>query len=77
MVEILADILQNSTLPSDAIEREKGVILREMEEIEQNLQEVVFDYMHQAAYQGTPLMRTILGPSENVKCVFIVRRTAM
>jgi processing peptidase subunit beta len=33
------------------IERERGVILREMQEVEQNLQEVVFDHLHATAYQ--------------------------
>ncbi len=42
-------------------------ILREMQEIENNLQEVTFDHLHDTAYQGTPLARTILGPSENIK----------
>jgi len=66
-VEILADIIQNSKLGEEEIERERGVILREMEEIEQNQQEVVFDYLHATAYQGTPLGFTILGPSENIQ----------
>ena len=49
------------------IERERGVILREMQEVEMNLQEVVFDHLHSVAYQGTPLGRTILGPTANIK----------
>ncbi|KAL0196525.1 hypothetical protein M9458_010097, partial [Cirrhinus mrigala] len=65
-VEILADIIQNSTLGEAEIERERGVILREMQEVETNLQEVVFDYLHATAYQDTPLGRTILGPTENI-----------
>jgi len=68
-VEILADIIQNSKLGETEIERERGVILREMEEIEQNQQEVVFDYLHATAYQGTPLGLTILGPSENIQTI--------
>ena len=32
-----------------------------------NLQEVVFDHLHASAYQGTPLGRTILGPTENIE----------
>ena len=40
-MEILSDIIQNSTLGETEIERERGVILREMEEIEQN-QQVLF-----------------------------------
>uniref|UniRef100_A0A674DTI4 Mitochondrial-processing peptidase subunit beta n=1 Tax=Salmo trutta TaxID=8032 RepID=A0A674DTI4_SALTR len=59
-VEILADIIQNSTLGGAEIERERGVILREMQEVETNLQEVVFDYLHATAYQATALGRTIL-----------------
>lgn len=70
-MEILADIIQNSTLGEAEIERERGVILREMQEVETNLQEVVFDYLHATAYQKTALGRTILGPTENIKYVQI------
>merc|ERR1711962_921716 len=68
-VEVLADILQNSKLGEQEIERERGVILREMQEVEMNLQEVVFDHLHAVAYQGTPLGRTILGPTGNIKSI--------
>ena len=68
-VEILADILQNSKFGEQEIERERGVILREMQEVEMNLQEVVFDHLHAVAYQGTPLGRTILGPTENINSI--------
>ena len=39
-VDILSDILQNSLLDPAAIERERGVILREMEEVEKSQEEV-------------------------------------
>lgn len=68
-VEILADIIQNSKFGETEIERERGVILREMQEVESNLQEVVFDHLHATAYQGTPLGRTILGPTQNIKSI--------
>merc|ERR1712000_777639 len=32
-------------------------------------EEVLFDYLHAAAYQGTPLARTILGPERNIKSI--------
>jgi processing peptidase subunit beta len=67
VVELLSDIVQNSQFNEEDIERERHVILREMQEIENNLQEVTFDHLHATAYQGTPLGRTILGPSENIK----------
>ncbi|CAF1556945.1 unnamed protein product, partial [Didymodactylos carnosus] len=69
IVELLSDIIQNSKFGEEEIERERSTILREMQEIENNLQEVVFDYLHATAYQGTPLGRTILGPTENVKSI--------
>lgn len=68
-VEILSDILLNSKLGENEIERERGVILREMQEVEQNMQEVVFDHLHTCAFQGTPLGMTILGPTANIKSI--------
>ncbi|KAI1077420.1 mitochondrial-processing peptidase subunit beta [Whalleya microplaca] len=66
-VDILADILQNSKLEPSAIERERDVILRESEEVEKQLDEVVFDHLHATAYAHQPLGRTILGPRENIR----------
>lgn len=66
-VDILADILQNSKLEPSAIERERGVILRESEEVEKQIEEVVFDHLHATAFQHQPLGRTILGPKENIR----------
>lgn len=40
-----------------------------MQEVETNLQEVVFDHLHSIAFQGTPLGMTILGPTENIKSI--------
>ncbi|KAH9262145.1 hypothetical protein BASA82_000800 [Batrachochytrium salamandrivorans] len=68
-VEILSDILQGSTLNEDAISRERDVILRESEEVDKNKEEVVFDLLHGAAYQGSSLGRTILGSRENIKSI--------
>ncbi|KAG8182104.1 hypothetical protein JTE90_018375 [Oedothorax gibbosus] len=68
-IDILSDILQNSKYGNSEIEVERGVILREMQEIEMNLQELVFDHLHAAAFQNTTLGRTILGPIENIKSI--------
>ncbi|KAF3096552.1 hypothetical protein TWF225_007868 [Orbilia oligospora] len=68
-VEILSDILQNSRLDESAIEREREVILREQEEVDKQLEEVVFDHLHATAFQGQPLGRTILGPKENILAI--------
>ena len=65
-VDILSDILLNSKLSPDAIERERAVILREEEEIAKSEEEVTFDRLHSMAYQGTPLDKLILGSRENI-----------
>ncbi|KAF7982865.1 hypothetical protein HWV62_25090 [Athelia sp. TMB] len=65
-VDIISDILQNSKLETSAIERERDVILREQQEVDKQLEEVVFDHLHSIAFQGQPLGRTILGPKANI-----------
>merc|ERR1711937_361075 len=66
-LDVIADILQNPKLDVGAIEREKSVILREMEEVEKMPEEVLFDHLHATAFQSTSLGRTILGPASNVR----------
>lgn len=62
---------QNSNLDERAIERERDVILREMQEVEGIPEEVIFDHLHATAFQHSPLGRTILGPAENVRWVLV------
>mmetsp|Transcript_30314 Transcript_30314/g.55316 ORF Transcript_30314/g.55316 Transcript_30314/m.55316 type:complete len:476 (+) Transcript_30314:74-1501(+) len=66
-LDILSDILTNSTLDKSYIDFERGVILREMEEVEKIVEEVIFDRLHLAAFNQSPLGFTILGPVENIQ----------
>ncbi|KAL6757633.1 ubiquinol:cytochrome c oxidoreductase 50 kDa core 1 subunit [Haematococcus lacustris] len=68
-VGILSDILLNSNLDERAINKERDVILREMEEVNKQTSELVFDHLHATAFQFSPLGRTILGPVENIKSI--------
>ncbi|XP_021806378.1 probable mitochondrial-processing peptidase subunit beta, mitochondrial [Prunus avium] len=68
-LSILADILQNSKFDDNRILREREVILREMEEVEKQPDEVIFDHLHATAFQYSPLARTILGPANNIKTI--------
>ncbi|KAK7304553.1 hypothetical protein VNO77_42434 [Canavalia gladiata] len=68
-LDILADILQNSKFDDNRMSRERDVILREMEEVEGQTEEVIFDHLHTTAFQYTPLGRTILGPVQNIKTI--------
>lgn len=66
-VDSLADVLLNSEIKEQDIERERDVILREMEEVSTVIDEVLFDELHQTAFQTSSLGYTILGPQENIK----------
>lgn len=68
-MEILGDILQNSLLDAGAVERERDVILREMEEVNKQHEELILDLLHEAAYRGGGLGRTILGPEANIRTI--------
>jgi len=68
-MDILSDILLNSKFDEEAIERERDVILREMREVQMQTDEVIFDCLHETAYAGGGLGRTILGPKENIKSI--------
>jgi processing peptidase subunit beta len=66
-VEILADIIQNSTFSDAEVEKVKADIMKEFQEAESNLTTVVMDYLHATAYQGTSLGHPVLGTTQSVK----------
>lgn len=57
-VDILSDILMNSTIDEDAVQMEKHVILREMEEVEKQTEEVIFDRLHTTVRTPENVMRS-------------------
>ncbi len=66
-VECLSDILLNSQFSRENVEAEKSTILREMEEVNQNIDEVLFDQLHATAFPQSALGYPILGSRENVQ----------
>jgi predicted Zn-dependent peptidase len=65
-LDILADILTQSTFDRDELEREKGVILQEIGAVEDTPDDLVFDLFNAAAFPEQPLGRAILGTPEGV-----------
>ena len=66
-LEVLADILMNSTFDEREIEIERGVILSEIGQSLDTPDDVIFDWLQGVSYPGQPMGRPILGPAENVK----------
>ena len=65
-VELLADILINSTFPEDEIDREKGVIIQEIGQAHDTPDDIVFDLFQSISHPDHPLGRPILGTQDSV-----------
>ena len=64
--ELIADIVLNPTFDPREIEIERGVILQEIGQALDTPDDIIFDWLQEAAYPAQPMGRTILGPSERV-----------
>ena len=65
-LDILADILTDSTFDSVELEREKGVILQEIGAVEDAPDDLVFELLNATAFPDQPIGRPILGTKERV-----------
>jgi len=65
-LDILADILTESTFDKTELEREKGVILQEIGAVEDTPDDLVFDLFNASAFPDQPIGRPILGTPEQV-----------
>ena len=65
-IDILSDIIKNSTLPEDEIERERGVIISEIGQSFDSPDDRVFENFTETVFQNQSLGRPILGTKETV-----------
>jgi predicted Zn-dependent peptidase len=65
-IELLADILFFPTFPEKELEKEKSVIIEEIEMYEDNPEETIFDAFHSMVFPGHSLGFSILGRKESV-----------
>ncbi|MBL6932721.1 MAG: insulinase family protein [Rhodospirillales bacterium] len=65
-VDLIADILQNSTMENEELERERTVILQEISQANDTPDDVVFDNFQAAAFPDQPLGRQVLGDADIV-----------
>ena len=66
-IDILGDILSNSTFDPEELRREKHVILQEIGASHDAPEDRVFDHIQELAFPDQPLGRTILGTAETVQ----------
>ena len=65
-LDVIGDIVLNPAFDPREIEVERGVILSEIGQSLDTPDDVIFDWLQEAAYPGQPIGRTILGPAERV-----------
>ncbi|PLX30452.1 MAG: peptidase M16 [Alphaproteobacteria bacterium] len=66
-VEILADILQNSTFDPHEMDREREVIIQEIGQTNDTPSDIVYDYFESQCFPDHAIGRSILGPVATVK----------
>ncbi len=66
-VNILSDMIINSTMPKDEVEKERGVILAEIRATKDSVEDYSFKRTNEIAFKNSPLKYDVAGIEENVK----------
>lgn len=66
-LDIFSDIVFNSTFPAKELEKEKDVIIDEINSYNDNPYELIYDEFEQMVFDNHPLGRSILGTEKSVK----------
>lgn len=66
-LELLTDIVFRSTYPQHEIDKERGVILEEIDSYEDNPAELIFDDFEDTLFRGHSLGHNILGTPRHIK----------
>jgi predicted Zn-dependent peptidase len=66
-LDVLSDILTESTFDSEELRREQNVIVQEIGAAEDAPDDLVFERLHETAFPKQPLGRSILGTRETVR----------
>jgi len=70
-VDVLADLIKNPDFKEAELEREKGVIIEEIREIEDTPSDIIFDYFTEQLFPNHPIGRSIQGSIENIRSLTI------
>src|SRR5438105_8425051 len=66
-LDVLADILQNSTFDPEELERERAVILQEIGQANDTPDDIIFDYFQERAFPDQAMGRPVLGRPEIIR----------
>jgi predicted Zn-dependent peptidase len=68
-VDILADILLNSSMDGEELAREQHVVVQEINQADDTPDDIIFDYFQSAAFPNQPMGWPVLGREEIVRAV--------
>jgi len=66
-LDVLTDIINNATIDGSDFDKERDVVLHEIDMTADQLEEYIFDMCFELAYKGHSLGRSILGTPETLK----------
>lgn len=66
-MDVLSDIVKNSLIDASEVEKEKGVVIEEINMSNDNPEDLAHEMMSVTYFTGNPLSKTILGPAENIR----------
>jgi predicted Zn-dependent peptidase len=69
VTELLADLLRRPHFEEEHLEREKQVILSELGEVTDSPDDLVHDQLFEAAFDGQPIGRPVLGSQASVRAI--------
>ena len=67
VTELIADLVRTPDFEEEHLEREKQVILSELGEVTDSPDDLVHDHLFEAAFEGQPLGRSVLGTEQSVR----------
>ena len=68
-LDVIADILQNSTLDPEELAREQAVVVQEINQAVDTPDDIIFDHFQATAYPDQPVGRAVLGTEDLVRAM--------
>jgi predicted Zn-dependent peptidase len=66
-LDVLADLVLQATFPKNEMEKEKGVVIEELKQTEDDADDIIHDYFERELYGEHPLGLTIIGSERNLR----------
>lgn len=74
-VSLIADLVINSTFPDEQLDRERDVVLDEIDSYRDTPAEAIYDDFEEYLFEGTPMAHNILGNKNTIKTFDSVKCT--